>query len=148
DDKHAEVLPPELPLVLLRGMRSEIDAHLSFKAGLLGIGTPNRHRAAVDLDHKIAALTLGKLQAEHKVGDDAEFAHRTPVRQFRSQCKWGAARGHLPPRGCCIKIRGRYETEVAALRHSALQSDLEIDDLDLVLDERTPGLTVLPAPLR
>jgi hypothetical protein len=37
---------------------------------------------------------------------------------------------------------------MAVLRYRTLQRDPEIDGLDLVLDERASGLTVLPAPFR
>jgi hypothetical protein len=39
------------------------------------------------------------------------------------------------------------ETHVAAVARGVLQRNMEINDLDLVLDERTTGFAVLPAPL-
>ena len=54
--EQAKGFPSELPLVLSRGMRGQVRAHLFFKAGLPErVGSHHRHGAAVDLDHEMAA---------------------------------------------------------------------------------------------
>jgi hypothetical protein len=43
---------------------------------------------------------------------------------------------------------GGDQLDTAACSHGALQADLEIYDLDLVLNERPAGFAVLAAPFR
>ena len=130
----------------LRGMRGEIDAHFLLEARLVRIGAAYRHRAAIDLDHEIPSRAVGKLKAEDKIGNHADLAHLAAMRQLRSQRERGTAGAHRLPRGC-DHFLGGDEPDIAALRHRALQRDLKIDDLDLVLDERPAGFAVLAAPL-
>src|SRR5229473_6840018 len=77
DDKHAKILPPKLTLVLLRGMRRKVNSHLALEAGLIGIGSFDRHRAAVDLNYEIPTSAVGKVQAKDKIGN---YLNNPPTR--------------------------------------------------------------------
>src|SRR4051794_11995129 len=68
DNQHAEIRPAELFSVLLYGMCGGIDAHLALDAGLLRIGTPHRHRAAVDLRQEIAPAAVRQFQPDTMSG--------------------------------------------------------------------------------
>src|SRR5205823_8854203 len=90
DRKYSEIFPSKLPFVLLCGVRSEVNAHLAFEAGLLGIGSSDRHRAAVDLHHKIAAFGLRELQPEHEVGDNSDLVTLAAMRLQKNICRFFA----------------------------------------------------------
>ena len=84
-------------------------------------------------------------QAEHKIGDEAGLAQCASIRKFDFEGKRIARL--LRRLGCgCDDVVRMEETHVAAIVCGPLQRNMEIDDLKLVLDERSAGFTVPAAP--
>jgi hypothetical protein len=100
------------------------------------IGSSDRHRATVNLNHEIATRAVGEVQPEHKIGNDADLPHDSALGQLRMESKLIPIR--RLPGGREHSLR-RDEADIAAFAHGALQCHLEIDNLDFMLDERTPA---------
>ena len=143
--EHAKGFPSEMLLVLFRGMRGEIGEHLAFEACLQKIGAGDGHCAAVDLDHEGMAGIVWELQPEDEVGEEANLVHDSLVRELDAQGE-RIARGARLLRKSGDDVVGMDELHVASSASGKLQRDREIDDLQLMLDERAAGLAVLAAP--
>ena len=91
------------------------------------------------------AGAIGKLQAEHKVGDQADLVHDSLVRELHAQRQRIACGARLL-RESGDDVVGMDELHVAPSTGGDLQRDREIDDLQLMLDERAASLAVLAAP--
>ncbi len=149
DRQDAKRVPAEKPLVLLGRVCGEIRAHLSREAGLRELAGNSRpadyrHRAAVDLDEEVAAPTALKVEGEGEIGHHADLPTDALVREGDTHRERFA--------GATLR-RGRrgdhlvrmYETHVATIARRVLQRHVEVDDLQLVLDERPAGFAVLAA---
>ena len=67
------------------------------------------------------------------------------MRERDAQREWIPAGDVLIGEGS-DKLGGMNELHVGASTRGALQADIKVHDLQLVLDERPPGLAVLAAP--
>src|SRR5208283_4844898 len=103
------------------------------------------HGAAVDLDREMAACAIGKRETERKIRHERHFVVDTPMRERNAQGEWIPASDALIGEGS-DQLGGVNELHVGASAGRALQADIEVHDLQLVLDERPPGLAVLAAP--
>ena len=83
--------------------------------------------------------------AKWRVGDEADLVHDSLVRELHAQ-RQGIACGASLLRKSGDDVVGMDELHVSSSTSSDLQRDREIDDLQLMLDERTAGVAVLPAP--
>ena len=128
-------------------MRGEIAEHLPLKACLLKIGAPHGHRAAINLDHEGVFCARREPKSESKIRNYAEVVQCSSVRELgvKGEGVLALARGL---RKFCKYFGTVDELYVSTIGGGTLQGDFEIDDLDLVFDEGTSRLTVLPAPLR
>ena len=132
-------------LVLFPSMRGEIRAHFPLEARLQKIGAGDGHRAAVDLDHEGMAGAVGELESEDEVGDEADLVHDSLVRELHAQGQRIAGGARLLGEAS-DDVVGVDELHVASSAGGELKRDREIDDLQLMFDERTAGLAILPAP--
>ena len=72
--------------------------------------------------------------------------HDAPMRERDAQCEWIAGGNALIGEGS-DEFSGVNELHVGPSARRALQADVEVHDLKLVLDEWPPGFAVLAAPL-
>ena len=99
----------------------------------------------VDPDHKGMAEAVRELEFEDEVGDEADLVHGSLVRELHAQ------RHRIAGGASLLREAGDDVVEMDALHvvsstSGELQRDREIDDLQLMLDERTARLPGLPAP--
>src|SRR4029077_418702 len=86
-----------------------------------------------------------ELQTEDQIGDKADFVGDALVRNLYPKRKGVALAEALVGERSddFVRVNKPY---VAASRSRALQRHVEIHDLKLVLDERSPGVAILAAP--
>ena len=134
-----------MPLVLLGGMRGEIGAHLLLEARLHEIAAGDRHGAAVDLDHEVAARAVGKQRPNTRSGTSPRS--RTMPRCDTFTFKANGLRAVRARSGRAAMISSGWMRRMSARpRTACCKRDVEIHNVKLVLDERAAGLAVLAAP--
>src|SRR5271165_3622570 len=91
------------------------------------------------------AGAVRELESEDEVGDEADLVHGSLVRELHAQ-RQRIACGASLLRESGDDIVGMDELHVVSNASGELQRDREIDDLQLMLDERAAGAAVLAAP--
>ncbi len=91
------------------------------------------------------AGAVRELESDDEVGDEADLVHDSLVRELHAQ-RQRIARGASLLRKSGDDVVGMDELHVAPSASGELQRHQEIDDLQLMLDERAAGLAVLAAP--
>jgi hypothetical protein len=91
------------------------------------------------------AGAVRELESEDEVGDEADLVHDSLVRELHAK-RQGIARGASLLGESGDDVVGMDELHVASSSCGELKRDREIDDLQLMFDERPPGLAVFAAP--
>jgi hypothetical protein len=72
----AKRFPPEVSFMLPRSFGREVGAHFALEARLPKVRTHYRHGAAIDLDHKALAQTIGNPETKYEIRYEPDLVNR------------------------------------------------------------------------
>src|ERR1700730_11403584 len=122
-------------------MICEITASLALDACLRKVGASDRHSAAIDLDEKVTACAAVQVEGESQIGNEADLLSRSPTRYHDAHLEWFTRRTW-----CWGDDLAFIDEPMADAFCRQLHRHFEIDDLQLMFDEWSAGLSVLPTP--